>query len=130
MANGHSSLPAITSFRFVNRTSFVLSTRIPVNLFDFQAENAFINVEGSITLDLKGSAKSRQLQVVGVESKHRQLQSNGAIEDKASFGVSINLKPGEFSGEGKLPVVMSASKAADLHACIEVVAILIMSMIW
>ena len=56
MADGASSIPAITSFRFVNRTSFVLSTRIPVNYFNFQANSAFINVEGSLTMDLKRGA--------------------------------------------------------------------------
>ena len=56
MTDGSPSIPAITSFRFVNRTSFVLSPRIPVNYFNFQADSAFINVEGSLTMDLKRGA--------------------------------------------------------------------------
>ena len=130
MADGASSIPAITSFRFVNRTSFVLSTRIPVNYFNFQADRASINVEGSLTMDLKGSVESRQLQVAGVESKNRQLQSGDVIEDQASFGVSISLGPSEFTGGDKVPVVMSAAKAADMCACLALVPILVMGMVW
>ena len=130
IANGDSSIPAITSFRFVNRTSFVLSTRIPVNYFDFQADSASINVEGSLTMDLKGSVESRKLQVAGVESKNRQLQSGNVIDDQASFGVSISLEPTELTGGNKVPVVMSAATAADMCTCLALVAILAMGMVW
>ena len=130
MADGESSIPAITSFRFVNRTSFVLSTRIPINYFNFQADSASINVDGSLTMNLKSGAKSRRLQVAGVESKNRQLQFDDAIEGQASFGVSINLEPSEFAGEDKTPVVMSATKAANLHASFALVAFLAMCMVW
>merc|ERR1712127_523606 len=130
MADGGSSIPAITSFRFVNRTSFVLSTRIPSNYFNFQADNAFINVEGSLTMDLKGSVESRQLQVARVESKNRQLQSGDVIDDQASFGVSISLGPSEFAEEDKVPVIMSAAKAADTRTCLALVPILAMGMVW
>ncbi len=130
MARGVSSIPAITSFRHVNSTSFVLSTRIPVNYFDFEADSASINVEGTLTMDLKGGAEARQLQVTGVESKNRHLQSADVIDDQAAFGVSINLEPSEFDGEDDTAVVMSGAKVTDVLVGLVPVVILVMRMVW
>lgn len=101
MADGKASIPSITSFRFVNTTHFICTTRVPINMFDYERDDASIIVEGALTTDLQGNSPARKLMITsGAVTKGRILQeSDDAADKEALFDLSVNLKSGESAEE-------------------------------
>ncbi len=85
-------IPAITSYEFINSTSVLVETRVPINMFDYEATGASIAVEGDATLNLAGS--ERKLRLADVDRK-LQAGSGGDgldVNEEAPFKVDINLQ--------------------------------------
>jgi len=110
LVNSGAAIPAITSSRFVNATSFVLSTRVPVNSFDYEVADAFIDIEGSLIMNFRGSSGSRTLMASAVP-KLRNLQTM-LNKGEGSFELSINLEP-ESEIQDKIALVTSESKSVS-----------------
>ena len=54
---GSISFPAVTSVQEVSVTERQISTRVPANLFDYNAQDASITITGSLTMKLTGSGR-------------------------------------------------------------------------
>lgn len=54
---GSVSFPAITSVQEVSVTERQILTRVPPNLFDYNAQDASITITGSLTMKLTGSGR-------------------------------------------------------------------------
>ena len=100
------------------------SGREPTNGFDFEAENAFISVVGSVTLNLKGG---RRRLADGAGSANRDLQAAAADEDIASFELSVSLEPKESSVGDGFVVTASSVKDGPGHEGLAVLATLLAS---
>ena len=96
--------PAITSISPVNTTDVTISTRVPSNTFNFEADNASIKVDGSVTVKFAG----RRLTV----DVDRLLQAAGE-EETAEFSVNVGLAPEPaLALEGGEEVMMNSANAA------------------
>ena len=110
MEDGVVSFPTIINSRFVGdgKTKVIVSTRVPISIFNFEIENATISVEGSLALNFQGAA-SRTLTIAGGNQiRNRQLQAN-AVDEEATFGLSINLEPKGLSEKGGDSISASAA---------------------
>ena len=124
VADGSPSIPAITYYTHQTATGIVVRTRVPTNGFDFEAENAFISVVGSVTLNLKGG---RRRLADGAGSANRDLQAAAADEDIASFELSVSLEPKESSVGDGFVVTASSVKDGPGHEGLAVLATLLAS---
>ena len=130
MKDGKASLPSITTFRFVNDTHFICTTRVPTNLFDYEAPEAFVTVEGSLALKLGDGNVNRKLMTADQSGGDlRQLQV-AAGNGEASFGFSINLESGEADEYRGIPPLASAVEAHDGLGVMVVILAIAINTLW
>ena len=129
MTNGIPFISAITSFRVVNSTSFVVITRVPISSFDYEAENASIDIVGTVLVNLKGSASNRQLKIIRTEFKNRQLQFDADVDEEAAFDLSVLLTRDKSINENEISVA-SRPKAMGGGNFALVGTILAMHVMW
>lgn len=96
--NAAAVIDAITSLVQPNATSAVVTTRLPVNVIDYDTEGT-VTIEGTATMKFQGGR--RRLAAAG-----RALQAG---EEDAAFGISISLAPAE---EGTAGPISSATALA------------------
>ena len=108
MADGKASIPSITSFRFVNTTHAICTTRVPINMFDYERDDASIIVAGALTTNLQGSTPARKLRRASeADTKGHILQDSDAVDQEALFDFSVNLKSGESAEEEEISLLKS-----------------------
>jgi len=112
--NGSVLIPSITSRDYRSATMVLIKTRVPTNLFNYEAEGAKIEVIGSLTIQLKGS-RVRKLKlddgVSGGVGTNRKLQGD-ASEQEATFDLAIKLDPGVSGNEEGITMNSALSVAA------------------
>jgi len=123
VAGGRPSIPAITYFRHRNATGVAVRTRVPINAFGFELENAAIDVVGSVALRLKDE---RRRLVGGARPANRDLQA-AADEGVASFDLSVSIEPGESSVGDGFSVVASSARVASGRGSLAVLGALLAS---
>ena len=107
-------IPSITTKEHTSLTKVLIKTRVPTNLFDYEADDATIEVTGSLTIKLKGS-RVRKLKlddgVSGGVGTNRKLQGD-ASEQEATFDLAIKLDPGVSGDEEGITMNSALSVAA------------------
>ena len=131
MTNGIPFTSAITSFRGVNSTSFVVIIHVPISSFDYEAENASIDILGIVLMNLKGSASNCQLKIICMEFKNCQLQFDAEVDQEAAFDLSVSvlLAPDKTINKNEISVA-SRPKAMGGGDFALVVIILAMHVMW
>ena len=112
VAGGIASIKSITSLQFRNDTSAICTTRVPINMFDYELVDAKITIKGSVAMDLQGNAEERKLLIEDqVSTKNRDLQQlDNVMDEEAQFGISVNLKRSDIDKEEQVFFLNSASK--------------------
>jgi len=112
VADGEASIKSITSLRYRNATSAICTTRVPINMFDYELADAKITIKGSVAMNLQGNAEERKLLIEDqVSTKNRDLQQlDNAMDEEAQFGISVNLKRSVIVEEEQILFLNSASK--------------------
>ena len=112
VAGGKASITSITSLRYANATSVICTTRVPINMFDYELVDAEITIKGSVAMDLQGNAEERKLLIEDqVSTKNRDLQQlDNTMDEEAQFGISVNLKRSDIVKEEQILFLNSASK--------------------
>lgn len=109
--NGETSFPALTSIDWYGGEVLV-TTRVPTNLFDFEAAVASIGVSGALALELSDGTRRR----LTISEPSRDLQAAADADNEAGFGLSINLQPETNTGtglDGESAIVNSVKAAAS-----------------
>ena len=104
--DGSVLIPSITSRDHTSATMVLIKTRVPTNLFDYEATDAKIEVIGSLTIKLKGSHVRRLKLDDGVSGgvgTNRKLQGD-ASEQEATFDLAIKLDPGVSGDEEEITI--------------------------
>ena len=104
MTNGIPFISAITSFCVVNSTSFVVIIHVPISSFDYEAENASIDILGTVLMNLKGSTSNRQLKIIHMEFNNCQLQFDAEVDQEADVDLSVLLVPDKSISEHEISV--------------------------
>ena len=113
MENAEPSFDAFTSHSYaVDGSKAIVTTRVPVNMFDFEAVDASIEVSGALTLKLADGTRRR----LSAGQLVRALQAAPAdTGNEADFDLNIELQPEMDSGvedlEGEGAAMMNSSKA-------------------
>ena len=112
VAGGKASITSITSLRYGNATSAICTTRVPINMFDYELADAKITIKGSIAMNLQADVEERKLLIEDqVSTKNRDLQQlDNAMDEEAQFGISVNLKRSDIVREEQILFLNSASK--------------------
>ena len=112
VAGGKRHITSITSLRYGNATSAICTTRVPINMFDYERPGANITIKGSIAMNLQGDAEKRKLLIEDqVSTNNRDLQQiENAIDEEAQFGISVKLKRSNVLKEEQILFLNSASK--------------------
>ena len=112
VADGKASIKSITSLRYRNATSVICTTRVPINVFDYELVDAKITIKGSVAMNLQGDAEERKLLIEDqVSTKNRDLQQlDNAMDEEAQFDISVNLKRSDIVKEEQISFLNSASK--------------------
>ena len=112
VAGGKASITSITSLRYRNATSAICTTRVPINMFDYERTDAKITIKGSVAMNFQGNAEERKLLIEDqVSTKNRHLQQlDNAMDEEAQFGISVNLKRSDIDKEEQVLFLNSASK--------------------
>lgn len=112
VAGGIASIKSITSLRYVNATSAMCTTRVPINMFDYELADAEITIKGSVAMNLQADAEERKLLIEDqVSTKNRDLQQlDNDMDGEAQFGISVNLKRSDIVKEEQISFLNSASK--------------------
>ena len=112
VAGGVASIISITSLRYGNATSAICTTRVPINMFDYEGSDAKITIKGSVAMNFQGDAEERKLLIENqVPTKNRHLQQlANAMDEEAQFGISVNLKRSDIVEEEQISFLNSASK--------------------
>jgi len=112
MENAEPSFVAFTSHSYaVDGSKAIVTTRVPVNMFDFEAVDARIEVSGALTLRLADGTRRR----LSAGQLVRALQAAPAdTGNEADFDLIIKLEPEMESGveEGEGAAMMNSSKAS------------------
>ena len=112
LAGGKAYFPAITTLRYVNTTSTVCTTRVPINMFDYDGADAKITIKGSVAMNLQDPKKERKLLTKNqVSTKNRDLQQfDNSVGEEVQFGILVNLKNSDTVKEEQISLLNSASK--------------------
>jgi len=112
VADGKASITSITSLRYGNATSAICTTRVPINMFDYERPDASIIIKGSVTMNLQGNVEERKLLIEDkVSTNNRDLQQlENAMDKEAQFDISVNLKHSNIVKEEHILFLNSASK--------------------
>ena len=112
IVNSIISSPQITGNTIVSSIKQVVSTRVPINVFNF-ANDQSIDVEGKVVMQLDGSSA-------------RRLQANSGTEGAkaAAFSVRVTLQPKAALVDG-VELHSSASIASRAFISLGVVLVLV-----
>ena len=91
IVNSSVSIPSITSRTYVGKTKVWVSTRVPIDTFDYELNQASITVSGIVIMKLKDGS-SRKLQA------NISTQVAGANEE-SDFVLEVKCKREEMAGE-------------------------------
>ena len=127
LAGGKAFIPSITTLRYVNTTSAVCTTRVPINMFDYEGADAKITIKGSVAMNFQNTKKERQLLTKDqVSTKNRDLQQfENSIGEEVQFGILVNLKYSDVVKEEQISLLNSASKILTSIGSLVVVAYVI-----
>ena len=112
--------PSITTISAQDEKTVQIDTRVPTNIFDFERDNASIDISGTVILMFTNGRK------LAIDMSDRVLQENG--EDSAEFGVVVNLEGGsKLDLEEEGTAMMNSAKAATGGKVFAIVGIAIAS---
>ena len=100
---GTVSFPAFTSINEVSVTERQVLTRVPANLFDYNAQDAFITITGSITMKLSGSG--------------RMLRTDFETNAVDGFDFNIILRPVETYVNLSSSIIMPVWSMGSIMVC-------------
>ena len=100
---GTVSFPAFTSINEVSVTERQVLTRVPANLFDYNAQDASIRITGSVTMKLSGSG--------------RMLGTDFETNAVDGFDFNIILRPVETNMYSSSTAIMHVWSMGSIMVC-------------
>ena len=103
---GTVSFPAFTSINEVSVTERQVLTRVPANLFDYNAQDASIRITGSVTMKLSGSGR-----MLGTDFETNAVDGT-SNEEAATFELNVGLQPSEIAIKDETSLLNSSTAAS------------------
>ena len=98
IVDGKPAFSSITLIEYVSSTEVKVSTRVPLNVFTFEA-GASIAISGEVIMNLVGA-------------RGRKLQADVGAKEEAIFDLNVNLQP-EIVAEEEEAMMNAAVSAAS-----------------
>jgi len=122
---GTVSFPAFTSIQEVSETERQVLTRVPANVFNYNAQDASVTITGSVTMKLTGSGRMLRTDF------EANLFDGTTNEEAAMFELNVGLQPAEIAvkDEKDSTSILISSTAASVGVKVSIVMGIVIALI-